>query len=93
VLNLLPFTWCAVEVCAPSMTTGKTTPCDTINATLVDDLGNVTYLASTLDMCTVEGIPAGVWPLGARTVAGVVTDLADPTELPENTCRQDASDK
>lgn len=71
------------------MTTGNTAPCDTINATLVDDLGNVTYLASTLDMCTVEGIPAGDWPDGARTVAGVVADLTVAANLPKNTCRQD----
>lgn len=65
--------------------------CNTINATLVDDLGNVTYLASTLDMCTVEGIPAGEWPAGARAVAGVVEDLDIEANLPNNTCRQDGS--
>lgn len=71
------------------MTTGKTAPCATINATLVDDLGNVTSRASTLDMCTVEGIPAGEWPLGARTVAGVVRNLTLAANLPQNTCRKD----
>lgn len=46
--------------------------------------GNATFKESTLDLCTIEGIPEP----DAKPVAGI---MPNSSALPDNTCRPDAN--
>lgn len=71
-------------VCTPSMVTGGAKECSEVNATSVNEFGNMTtYTPTTLDLCTAEGVPEAA---GGKAVPGV---MPNDTAVPDNTCRPD----